>query len=533
MYDDEAQIVGNQLIEHWKYVPYYFNMQVWAHINPNAVGNYYRPIFMLWMRINHALFEFHPLGWHLTTVLFHLLATFMVFRLARRLSSREDIAFIAALVFGLHPAHIEAVAWVSGVTESLFAVLLLGAFLGFLNWREGKNNARAWSLLLFALAIFSKETSVLMLPLIFAYCWLNPREDRPTIAARFWTSLVPTFPYVAVTMAYLGLRYVALNGLSHPLHELSLRVNLLTIPSVLWFYLKMLVVPVGLSAFYDTPYVTSPDLHHFWIPLLAVIVAATGLFFWWWKTRDRLVAFASVLLVLPLLPLLNFTFFFDGEIAHDRYLYVPSIGFALLVAIAITRLKSSRTLWMVTAAVAAVFLCLTIWQSLYWADNLVLYSRGVNIAPNNNLALNNLANETQRRGMLRQATALYARILDRNPSFYWANYNLAYALFQEEKYSEAAHFFRRAASLDASDAGTFYYLGQCEMHLGRLDFAEAAFRRAIATDSRLLGPRYMLGLVLKQQGRTREALDYFRAELTKNPNDANARKEADAIASTM
>jgi len=537
VYDDGAQIVGNQLIEQWRFVPYYFHMQVWAHINPHQAGNYYRPIFMIWMRLNQALFGFNPMGWHFTTLLMHVLATFFVYKLARRLSQSEPIGLIAALIFGLHPLHIEAVAWVSGVTEALFAILLIPSFLLFLDWREGRPNSRTYSLLLFALAIFSKETAVLMMPLVFAYAWLYPRDEQLPILRRFWLSLAPALPYLAITIFYLYFRFLALHGLFHPIHPLDLRTNLLTIPSVLWFYLKMLFVPVGLSAFYDTPYVTEPSLHLFWIPLLGVGAFAAALFYWWWRTRDRLIAFSSILLVLPLLPLMNLSVFFDGEIAHDRYLYVPSIGFSLLAAIGITKLAQKipqlrkttfPEAWgglAIAVPVALILLTLTVWQSLYWADNLVLYNRGVQVAPNNNLALNNFANELEKRHLLGQAITVYTKVLSRNPNFYLSNYNLGYVLFEDGQYDQGLRFLRRAAALDPTDAGTFWYMAQCQIKLGQTDSAEANLHRAIITDPRLLGPRYTLGLLLKNQGRNREALDYFRAELDKNPHDEDARKQ--------
>jgi Tfp pilus assembly protein PilF len=538
VYDDGSQILRNQLIEKWRFVPYYFNIQVWAHINPHQAGNYYRPIFMLWMRINHALFGFNPVGWHLTTVMMHVLATFFVFKLARRLSSRDDLSAVCALIFGIHPVHIEAVAWVSGVTEALFACLLIPSFLWFLDWRQGRANARTYSLLLYALAILSKETAVLMMPLVFAYEWIYPRNQHTPVVRRAWNSIAAAIPFLAVTLVYLYFRFLALDGLMHVVDPLPVRTNLLTIPSVLWFYLKLLLWPVGLSAFYDTPYVYAPVVRQFWLPLIGVAAAGGGLFYWWWKTRDRLVAFASVLLVLPLLPLMNLSVFFQGEIAHDRYLYTPSIGFSLLAAIALTKIAE---LWsynglgrdwkplVITAPIALLLLAITVWQSLYWADNLVLYRRGVTVAPQNNLALNNLANELEHRHMYPQAIAMYGEVLKRNPNFYLANYNLGYVLFENKQFADATHFLRRAVALDPTDAETFYHLGQSEMQLGQLDAAEADLHRAIITDARLLGPRYALGLLLKQEGRNREALDYFRAELEKNPGDANARREIESL----
>jgi protein O-mannosyl-transferase len=502
---------------------------------------------MVWMRLNQALFGFKPWGWHLTTVAMHVLATFFVFRLARKLAAisagdapggtADEVGLITALIFGLHPVHIEAVAWVSGVTESLFAILLIWSFLCFLDWRENRPNARTYSLLLYALAILSKETAVLMMPLVAAFVWLYPDKEHLALLKRFWDSLRAAIPYLGVTLIYLYLRWLALSGLFHAITPLPLLTKLLTIPSVLWFYLKMLFVPVGLGAFYDTPYVTSASLHQFWLPLLGVGLFAGALFYWWWKTRDRLVAFAAVILIVPLAPLMNFSVFFTGEIAHDRYLYTPSIGFAILVALGIVLLTRklttaearTRAVWAIVAPIALLCLGLTIYQSLFWADNLVLYNRAVKTAPNNNLALDNLANEFGRRNMYPQAITLYGKVLERDPTFYFANYNMGYTAYASGDWTTGEHFLRRAAALDPTDAGTFYYLGKCEMQLGKLDEAEANLHRAIIVDQRLLGPRYTLGVLLKQEGRNKEALDYFRAELAKNPNDADARKQEEEL----
>jgi len=534
VYDDESQIVGNQLIEQWRFVPYYFHMQVWGHII-HQEGNYYRPIFMIWMRLNHALFGFHPFGWHLTTVLMHVLATFLVFKLAKRLSARDDIALIAAAIFGVHPVHVEAVSWVSSVTEALFAVLLISSFLCFLDWRDGRPNARGYSLLLYGLAIFSKETAVVMMPIVFVYAWIYPRAEQQSLARRFAKALLPALPYLAITFAYLYPRYLALDGLFHTFTPLPIRTKLLTIPSVLWFYLKLLFVPVGLSGFYDTPYVTSASLGLFWLPLIGISIFAAGLFYWWWKTRDRLVAFASAMLIVPLLPLMNFSVFFQGEIAHDRYLYTPSIGFALLVAIAITsigkRLRRSSQ-WgelLLAAPILAIFVVLTISQSLYWSDNLVLYNRGVQVAPNNNLAVNNLANEFERRKMYPQALALYSKVLERKPNFYLTNFNFGYVSGEAGDFQTCARFLRRAAALDSTDGSTFYYLAKCEIRLNDFDAAETDLHRAMEIDPRLQGPHYTLGLLLKQQGHTQEALDEFRDELYKNPSNADARREVEGL----
>src|ERR1017187_2874970 len=106
VHDDRGQIVENPAVRTWLAVPTYFTAHAWAGVMPDEWVNYYRPIFLLWLRLNDAAFANHAWGWHLTNILAHVLATFLVYLLVRRLGIGVGVALLAALIFGLHPAHI-------------------------------------------------------------------------------------------------------------------------------------------------------------------------------------------------------------------------------------------------------------------------------------------------------------------------------------------------------------------------------------------------------------------------------------------
>ncbi len=81
VYDDQNAIVRNPMVRSWRFVPGYFLGKEWpTTLFPNAAANYYRPLNVLWYRINDAVFGLNPVGWHATTILLHLLATFLVYR---------------------------------------------------------------------------------------------------------------------------------------------------------------------------------------------------------------------------------------------------------------------------------------------------------------------------------------------------------------------------------------------------------------------------------------------------------------------
>ena len=156
VYDDENQIVQNPTVQSWTFAPRYFTDHLWFFKYP--IGNYYRPIFLVWLALNHTLFGLNPVGYHLTTILAHVMATLLVFYLARRLTGDLATAALASALFGLHPAHIEAAAWISGVSEALLAISLIGSFLCYLRYRDrGEGRRKTWlvaSLVLAALAVF-------------------------------------------------------------------------------------------------------------------------------------------------------------------------------------------------------------------------------------------------------------------------------------------------------------------------------------------------------------------------------------------
>src|SRR5947208_1322185 len=90
VYDDLGQIVANPAVQSWKYFPMYFRANVW--MQQLAVGNYYRPVFLAWLLLNHTFFGLHPALWHLTTILSHVAVTALVFVLALRLTRDRRIA---------------------------------------------------------------------------------------------------------------------------------------------------------------------------------------------------------------------------------------------------------------------------------------------------------------------------------------------------------------------------------------------------------------------------------------------------------
>lgn len=542
VHDDIDQIVKNPHVQSWQFVPRYFTAHIWNHVSPEWGGLHYRPLFLMWLRINHSLFGLNPIGWHLTTVGAHLAATLMVYLLARRLLRESASAALAAAVFGLHPVHIEAVAWVSGVNEPLLAILTIASFLCYLNKRESpvKPRAMRWfaaSLSLYAMALLTKETAIVFPAIVFSYEWLSS-PGVSTRGRRLRSSLSAAAPFVLIAFVYLSVRTLALRGLGARLIPLPFSTTLLTAPSLLWFYIKLLVWPIGLSAFYDVPYVTSISVSHFVLPAIGVLAVAVAL--WVWSRGSRVVAFASVLMFLPILPVLNLSGLVRDEIAHDRYLYLPSVGFSILVAVALTRLRFGAKLFTRPASQVAAALSVmallgiaTAMQHSYWANEFVLFRRGVDVAPNNLVATTNLGNVMLENGFAKDAAALFRVSYDRDPSSRVANWNLGLAYYQLREFDQALPLLTRAVELDPTGAVKRVYLGLTEIELGRIDEGRATLRQAEDINASTAGVHYGLGMAYKKQGDLQAALHEFQTEASSYPADLFTRSQIREIESSI
>src|SRR5271165_5095056 len=180
VWDDWPQIVNSPIIQSWSNLPRAFGSDLWYHVARHQV--YYRPLFVAWSMLNYTLFGFRPWGWHLGAILLHVGAVAAVFWLARKLRLEYWTAALAALIFALHPIHIEPVAWISAASDTMVAMFAALAFAAFLNGRDPKRKKNiAWwwaSLALLACALLTKEMAVMFSALVGIYAWLDPAKRK-------------------------------------------------------------------------------------------------------------------------------------------------------------------------------------------------------------------------------------------------------------------------------------------------------------------------------------------------------------------
>ena len=540
VYDDVLQVFQSPALKEWRYLPQYFTSHVLAALYPGAGGNYYRPLLLLWLRLNYVLFGPEPSGWHATTVLCHVLATYLVFRVAQQLSNDRMVAFCAALLFGVHPAHVESIAWISGVSDPLMSCFFLGSLSVFLDGRASTRTSPAvYSLVLFGCALLSKETAVVLPVLIFVAVLVEPQatDAQQPAARKIWRAIRECAHYVFVAALYLAARYWALHAFSHPEVSLSWTQVFLTWPVALWFYARHLLLPIGLSEFYSLHYLDRASLLGFWLPLamLAIVLLVS----WVWiraLSQRRAAWFAIALIVLPLLPVLDLRALTVGDIIHDRYLYLPSVGFVLLVALSLRdmerRMPSIRAISLPalgTGLIALAFSVLTVTQQSQWANDITLYSHGIDSAPDNLTVRDNLANALMAANQSERAIPLYLDVLKRNPNFWRSNYNLGFAYYKMGNTAAAENYLQKAIQIDPRDSDEFIYLALIQLQLKKLPQAAQNSRQAITRSPHARGYHFILGLIAEAQGDRNTAITAFKTEVTEHPDNAAAATELQKI----
>jgi protein O-mannosyl-transferase len=522
VYDDFEQIVYNPGIKSWDLALGYFKSHVWAQTG--GVALYYRPLFMLWLTANHALFGLNPLYWHVAAIALHLLSCALLYFFVCRLTADRWVAVVAVLLFGLHPAHVESVAWVSGTTDTLSSVLLLGALLCYLRQRDSwATKVAVWrltSLVLACLAVLAKEMALVIPALIFSYEWIFPQRDASR-KERLVHAVRAAVPYALISIGYLIVRALALQRMTPPHTNAEFGSVLLAWPRVLMFYLIHALFPFRLSVFTNLVTVKHPGLENFVLPVvllslgLAVVCYGSG--------RSRVFAFLSAWCAIMVVPMLSVTFLYSVENVHDRYLYLLLAGLCIMLASLLARLReigSSRSAHAALIAIAAGYTFVTVRESRYWADDIALAEHGIALARGHPLAPQVLGNAYIRQGQIREAIPYLLDSLDAMPDNVDSLCSLAICYSEIDAFPLAQEQLAKAIARDPLNPRAHQILGIIRLRQNRLEEAEAEIRRAIELKhgpNAMLQSHYYLGEVLYAQGNAQGAMREYRLEVLNDP----------------
>ncbi len=518
-FDDTLYVINNTHIRT-------FNMAFfrWAFFDFYA-GNWH-PLTWISHALDYALWGLNPLGHHLTNVILHALNTAMVVMVTIRLLSlyKRTVAsnvglwlkergiitgVITGLLFGLHPLHVESVAWVSERKDLLCATFFLLSILAYTKYVSIIDNESARKLLqlrflnrhylfalgFFSLALLSKPMAVTLPFVLLLLDWYP--FGRSESVREFGTAFIEKCPFIALSVisSILTMLSQESGGAMVMMEVVPLSTRVLVAIKSLIGYLWKIISPVNLIPYYPYP----KDVSLFSLPYSLTIVLTVGITcICILKARkERLWLSLWAYYVVTLIPVIGIIQVGLQSMA-DRYSYLPSLGPFLLVGLAtawswsrVNALKRRRTIVTllgisIFALLSAAVIYLTFDQIGIWKDSMTLWNYVIEKEPESvPVAYNNRGLAFEKVGMFDKAIKDYDKAIALNPS-YTEPYNNRGILFENMgRFDEAIEEFDKAITLDPSYSLAYNNRGVVFYNMGRFDEAMEDFDKAIA-----LNPSY-------------------------------------------
>ena len=514
-------------------------------------GNWH-PLTWLSHAVDYAFFSLKPLGHHLTSIVLHGLNTLLVFLLAIQLMLKAKavnaaplpctrslslpiqaliVGVVTALLFGVHPLHVESVAWVAerkDVLCAFFFLLTLCSYLFYTSSVDTKNQ-RFWftaCVVLFTAALMAKPMAV-TLPLVLLLLDHYPLK-RVSFSARSYLNrrvLLEKAPFFCLSMVSTVLTVLAQHGEGAlpSMERLPLRFRLINAFHSPLFYAGKMLWPLDLVPIYPFPaHSDFLDLKYVFAPIL--VVGVTGVCLLLLKRGSYLLFTAWSYYLIALSPVVGVVQV-GRQAAADRYTYLPSISIFLLVGMGVSWLagRSSSVINKVMCGVLLAMLILlaqvTIQQIKIWQDPETLWSCVVKRLPGRVLiAHNNLGQVYSNKGMYDNAVVQFEKALAIDPNYAKAYNNLGLVYYAKGMFDEANAQFKNALTINPNLAEAYNNLGLVYYTKGMFDEAIVQFEKALAIDPNYANTHNNLGLVYYTKGMFDEAIAQFAKTLAINPH---------------
>jgi len=533
VYDDHLLILANPSVSGWDRIGDALGSGMWGFLDADEAAHlgYWRPLASLLLLAINVSTHTSPFAFHCANLALHLAACVLVFRLAQRLGLGTAPALLVTLLFGVHPVHVESVAWISAINDPLFAIFALLTLLAWIDWRSAGSADKPWKAgLWFLLALLSKELAIALVPLVLLLDAARGELRRQTAAG-----LTPLAAALALWFLARVFVFESVDGgllrQSSDYGVGALRLAMLRV-ELLGGYTRLALWPLDLRVFHPFEPGMAPSDPRF---LTALLLGAglIGAGVWAWRREQRLLAFALLFLPVATLPALTRVESLGVSPLQERYIYLGVLG-PLLAAGFLARGKG----WQIALlGVAALLAARSIERTQVWSSERAFFESAVAESPrspNARWGLGRVHLEEYRRNSspdeLRAALDHFLIGLDlllaaqRGDGTIFASRNdhiqtnLGFAwclLYEAEATGQLGdggprvafeEIAKRYPTNDQAQTG----LGASALLVGDIEGAIAAFERAIALNPRNAEAQHNLGIARLSRGE----LDSARAAFT-------------------
>ncbi len=569
-FDDKPLIVKNKAIRSLGNIPDILGISDPRNFIRGLIGGVnYRPIRVVSFTIDYFFSGTSSVAFHVFNIIYHLLTAWVVFLVVMRLMDPASgwivpsgggskilafrTAMFTAILFAVHPIQTNAVTYISGRRDVLSTLFYMLGLLYFLKFREAQlkenetakgNRVMYFALVcvLFLLAVMTKEMT-LTLPAVFFIVDFT-REFPKQRGGSVWMDILRSsgrvfrqhrvfyYPFIFISLL-TGMYYIFFRGASNKVIAGwewwggSALNNFLTVATVLVYYIKLLFFPVVLSA--DYSYNAYPIAESPWEPRVLfslVVLLILAIMVLRWLRRTRVMAFGLIWFFVTLLPVSQIIP--HHELLAEHYLYLPSIGFFMLlgwiVATRISNASNNRGALFSSYAVLVLLVALwsgrTIMRNPDWRSDKVLWAKTVQTVPNSFRAQFNMGNLLRQEGSLYRALNYFNRALKIRPDDARALNNIGAIYDRMGLKDRAFEQYRKALLADPEYAAACNNIGGYYILRGEIDKAIYYISKSTRLLSNFVEGRLNLAIAYGKKYYTEEALKHFDIALEMDPENA-------------
>jgi tetratricopeptide (TPR) repeat protein len=512
VWDDLVYIQQNPLI---------YSINLPKIFSTYLAGNYH-PLTVLVHAIEYSLFHFNTMGYHVVNVLIHVCNTALVFYFILRLSGNNMIGLITALLFGVHPLHVESVAWVAELKDVLYSFFFLCGLISYLKFTDQqKSKWYVLTIVLFLLSLLSKGMAVsfsLVLVLIDYY------RGRFSIK-KVWLEKIPFFALSVI----FGLIAIKAQHSESALHSdtIGWAQRIVFAAYAYIAYIQKLILPMPISAYYPYPVGPQDAIPVLYYAYPALILSIIALCIWTFR-KNKLIFFsiafftATILLVLKLMPV-------GYALMADRYTYIPSIGICFLAATGLYKLWANTSFGAgkITAS-ALIILCglffgyTTYARCMDWKNELVLWTDAIEKNPKIAIAYANRAAYYADHNQFQEAEVDLNKAIELNGEYEDAFFNRGVIFQNTGRAQEALADYNKAIELNSRYSKAYINRGSLLRDAGQNDAALVDFNKALEINPNLAIAYNNRGILFQNQKRNEDALKEYSRSLELDPGYVSA-----------
>jgi tetratricopeptide (TPR) repeat protein len=520
----------------------------WAFTSEHA-SNWF-PLTWLSLMLDRQLFGPDAGAFHRTNLLLHIANTLLLFFVLNNCTKARWPGFFVALAFGLHPLHVESVAWITerkDVLSTLFWMLTMLTYVRYCRCRRTKIVWYALALAFMGLGLMAKPMLVtLPCVLLLLDYWPLGRmnfavstgnnDSRPDYYAGISETrslaflVLEKIPFFILSAASSVVTLIVQKQTRAPIMLLSLKARVANALVSYVSYIGKMFWPKNLAAFYPHPGSTLP----IWQVIIALVVLfCISVLVIRCGRRAPYIIVGWLWYLGTLLPVIGLVQVGTQAMA-DRYTYIPLVGLFIIIAWAVYDVVVRRRYCGIIFAGMTFVVCIplmicTFRQVGYWRNSSTLFERAIKVTSKNYVAHTGLGVAFAQAGDIEKAVRHFNAALGIKPGHIDAHFNLGKVLAEQGKVSEAVECYNKVLSLNPGHADAYNSLALLLAGHGRLDEAVALYRRGLESNPEDVPLHSNLGVALIQQGKFDEAVREFRVVLQLRPDSGTHKNLAVAL----